>query len=100
MRSLRFWQILMWETSCNQGIHHLVDLRKTGATVNDDSISLIPLERLQTKLSFVASFQKFTGYRTNGMLLRVSGCLQSLYPTDGGLINVETVDYVEGVDLS
>lgn len=33
------------------------------------------------------------------MLIRVSGCLQSLYPSDGGLIDVETVDYVEGVEL-
>lgn len=34
------------------------------------------------------------------MLIRVSGCLQSLYPSDGGLIHVEAVNYVEGVELS
>lgn len=48
----------------------------------------------------VVCVQRFTGYRTNGMLIRVSGCLQSLYPSDGGLIDVETVNYVEGTELS
>lgn len=52
------------------------------------------------KFSMVVCVQRFTGYRTNGMLIRVSGCLQSLYPSDGGLIDVEAVNYVEGVELS
>lgn len=33
------------------------------------------------------------------MLIRVSGSLHSLYPSDGGLVNVETVNYVEGIEL-
>ncbi|XP_074555058.1 sperm-associated antigen 17 [Halichoeres trimaculatus] len=41
----------------------------------------------------------FTGYSMDGKLIHVSGCLQSLFPTDGGRITVENISYVEGSSL-
>ncbi|XP_075891417.1 sperm-associated antigen 17 isoform X2 [Nelusetta ayraudi] len=58
-----------------------------------------PVEESSAMQPAVESPDRFTGYRTNGMLIRVSGCLQSLYPSDGGLIDVEAVNYVEGLSM-
>ncbi|XP_045921356.1 sperm-associated antigen 17 isoform X4 [Micropterus dolomieu] len=44
-------------------------------------------------------FNGFTGYSTDGRLIHVSGCLQYLFPSDGGHITVENVSYVEGSSL-
>ncbi|XP_054862915.1 sperm-associated antigen 17 [Amphiprion ocellaris] len=38
----------------------------------------------------------FTGYSMDGKLIHVSGCLQYLFPSDGGQITVENVSFVEG----
>uniref|UniRef100_A0A3Q1HUT0 Sperm-associated antigen 17-like n=1 Tax=Acanthochromis polyacanthus TaxID=80966 RepID=A0A3Q1HUT0_9TELE len=41
----------------------------------------------------------FTGYSMDGKLVHVSGCLQYLFPSDGGQITVENVSFVEGSSL-
>ncbi|KAG7280428.1 hypothetical protein CRUP_028168, partial [Coryphaenoides rupestris] len=41
----------------------------------------------------------FQGYRTGGELIHVSGRLQHLFPSDGGRITVEKVDFVQGSSL-
>ncbi|XP_008296225.1 sperm-associated antigen 17 [Stegastes partitus] len=41
-------------------------------------------------------FNGFTGYSMDGKLIHVSGCLQYLFPSDGGQITVENVSFVEG----
>uniref|UniRef100_A0A3P8QUV4 Sperm associated antigen 17 n=1 Tax=Astatotilapia calliptera TaxID=8154 RepID=A0A3P8QUV4_ASTCA len=38
----------------------------------------------------------FTGYIMDGKLIHVSGCLQYLFPSDGGRVTVETVSFVQG----
>ncbi|XP_069374874.1 sperm-associated antigen 17 isoform X3 [Paralichthys olivaceus] len=38
----------------------------------------------------------FTGYSMDGKLIHVSGRLQHLFPSDGGHITVENINYVEG----
>ncbi|XP_070400370.1 sperm-associated antigen 17 isoform X1 [Nothobranchius furzeri] len=42
---------------------------------------------------------RFTGYSMNGRLIHVSGCTQHLYPSDGGVITVETISFTEGSTL-
>ncbi|XP_067379815.1 sperm-associated antigen 17 [Channa argus] len=41
----------------------------------------------------------FTGYDLDGKLIHVSGCVQRLFPSDGGHIAVENISYVEGSSL-
>uniref|UniRef100_A0A3Q3LHS1 Sperm associated antigen 17 n=1 Tax=Mastacembelus armatus TaxID=205130 RepID=A0A3Q3LHS1_9TELE len=45
----------------------------------------------------VFDVQGFIGYRMDGKLIHVSGRLQCLFPSDGGLITVENVSYVKGI---
>ncbi|XP_030578529.1 sperm-associated antigen 17 [Archocentrus centrarchus] len=42
------------------------------------------------------TFNGFTGYSMDGKLIHVSGCLQHLFPSDGGHISVENVSFVQG----
>uniref|UniRef100_A0A1A8F784 Sperm associated antigen 17 n=2 Tax=Nothobranchius korthausae TaxID=1143690 RepID=A0A1A8F784_9TELE len=42
---------------------------------------------------------RFTGYSMNGRLIHVSSCTQHLYPSDGGVITVETTSFTEGSTL-
>ncbi|KAK6325687.1 hypothetical protein J4Q44_G00050290 [Coregonus suidteri] len=44
-------------------------------------------------------FTGFTGYSMEGQLIQVSGQLHSLYPSDGGHIQVETIHFVQGSTL-
>ncbi|XP_047456717.1 sperm-associated antigen 17 isoform X2 [Mugil cephalus] len=44
-------------------------------------------------------FNGFIGYSMDGQLIRVSGRLQNLFPSDGGRITVENISYVEGSSL-
>ncbi|KAJ8003694.1 hypothetical protein DPEC_G00150980 [Dallia pectoralis] len=44
-------------------------------------------------------FTGFTGYGMDGQLIQVSGRVESLYPSDGGHIQVETVRFVQGTTL-
>ncbi|XP_026208160.1 sperm-associated antigen 17 isoform X3 [Anabas testudineus] len=39
------------------------------------------------------------GYNMDGKLIQVSGCVQHLFPSDGGHITVENVSFVEGSSL-
>ncbi|XP_039458948.1 sperm-associated antigen 17 isoform X2 [Oreochromis aureus] len=41
-------------------------------------------------------FNGFIGYIMDGKLIHVSGCLQYLFPSDGGRVTVETVSFVQG----
>ncbi|KAM3590203.1 uncharacterized protein V6R79_005781 [Siganus canaliculatus] len=38
--------------------------------------------------------KRFSGYSMDGKLIHVSGCVQHLFPSDGGHITVETIHYV------
>ncbi|KAM6908930.1 sperm-associated antigen 17 [Xenentodon cancila] len=44
-------------------------------------------------------FSGFTGYSMDGQLIRVSGRIQHLFPSDGGHITVENVSFVEGSSM-
>ncbi|XP_041842655.1 sperm-associated antigen 17 isoform X2 [Melanotaenia boesemani] len=44
-------------------------------------------------------FSGFIGYNLDGQLIHVSGCVQNLFPSDGGKITVENVRFVEGSSL-
>ncbi|XP_061769692.1 sperm-associated antigen 17 isoform X4 [Nerophis ophidion] len=41
----------------------------------------------------------FTGFHMDGMLIHLLGQLQYLFPSDGGHITVETINYVEGSSM-
>ncbi|XP_029944295.1 sperm-associated antigen 17 [Salarias fasciatus] len=41
----------------------------------------------------------FTGYSMDGQLIHVSGRLQHVFPSDGGCITVENINFVEGSHL-
>ncbi|KAL1021782.1 hypothetical protein UPYG_G00017870 [Umbra pygmaea] len=43
--------------------------------------------------------KEFTGYSMDGQLIQVSGQVQSLYPSDGAHIQVETIHFVQGSTL-
>ncbi|KAM4714763.1 LOW QUALITY PROTEIN: sperm-associated antigen 17 [Anableps anableps] len=42
---------------------------------------------------------RFIGYIMDGQLIHVSGCVQEIYPSDGGRITVENVSFAEGSTL-
>ncbi|XP_037531803.1 sperm-associated antigen 17 [Nematolebias whitei] len=63
-------------------------------------IPAAPTERSSEGPRFAEEPEKrFTGYSMNGRLIRVSGRVQNLYPSDGGHITVENIDFVEGSSL-
>ncbi|XP_062303432.1 sperm-associated antigen 17 isoform X2 [Osmerus eperlanus] len=45
------------------------------------------------------AFAGFTGYSMEGNLIQVSGQVQSLFPSDGGSIQVESIKYIQGSSL-
>ncbi|XP_046887321.1 LOW QUALITY PROTEIN: sperm-associated antigen 17 [Hypomesus transpacificus] len=45
------------------------------------------------------AFAGFTGYSMEGNLIQVSGQVQSLFPSDGGSIQVESIQYIQGSSL-
>lgn len=45
----------------------------------------------------VGNAQGFIGYSMNGRLIQVSGQLQYLFPSDGGHITVENINYIKGM---
>ncbi|KAM9836573.1 sperm-associated antigen 17 [Aulostomus maculatus] len=45
------------------------------------------------------AFSAFTGYSMDGRLIHVSGCLQHLFPSDGGHVTVESISYTEGSSM-
>ncbi|KAG7496175.1 hypothetical protein JOB18_013507 [Solea senegalensis] len=58
-----------------------------------------PVHKTYGQLETQEHCSGFTGYSMNGMLIHVSGCLQYLFPSDGGKITVENINYVEGSRL-
>ncbi|XP_041115927.1 sperm-associated antigen 17 [Polyodon spathula] len=54
-----------------------------------DNIDSVPPEKLPP----------FTGYNMGNTLIQVSGKIQSLFPSDGGQIKVESINYVQGLSL-
>ncbi|XP_033866498.3 sperm-associated antigen 17 [Acipenser ruthenus] len=54
-----------------------------------DNIDSVPPEKLPP----------FTGYNMGNTLIQVSGKVQSLFPSDGGQIKVESINYVQGLSL-
>lgn len=52
--------------------------------------------RLLSFVTFLFSLQAFTGYSMNGCLIHHTSEVRSLYPSDGGVIQVETYNLNHG----
>ncbi|XP_056156134.1 sperm-associated antigen 17 [Lampris incognitus] len=82
--------------------------RKSREAITGGS-SKSPIESITNTLSAVEgdeelqpaekSFSGFLGYSMNGRLIQVSGGIQNLFPSDGGQITVENINYVQGSSL-
>ncbi|XP_026155171.1 sperm-associated antigen 17 isoform X2 [Mastacembelus armatus] len=67
--------------------------------VESDPTTAPPMEENEEMHQTEEPFTGFIGYRMDGKLIHVSGRLQCLFPSDGGLITVENVSYVKGSNL-
>ncbi|XP_010889422.4 sperm-associated antigen 17 [Esox lucius] len=70
------------------------DVSKTPDPVLDN-----PVDESTDLQSPSEAFAGFTGYGVDGQLIQVSGQVESLHPSDGGRIQVETIHFVQGPTL-
>ncbi|XP_061566173.1 sperm-associated antigen 17 [Cololabis saira] len=88
------------------------DNKKSGASPSNkesklnrpDSSTKAPTEKREPLESEIKDLKEepisvFTGYSMDGQLIRVSGHIQHLFPSDGGHITVENVTFFEGSSM-
>ncbi|XP_031675388.1 sperm-associated antigen 17 isoform X3 [Oncorhynchus kisutch] len=73
--------------------------KKSREDVTPDLAVGTPGEQRAKLQSPTDAFTGFTGYSMEGQLIQVSGQVHSLYPSDRGHIQVETIHFVQGATL-